>query len=181
MRERNAVSDKVATPALHGALFEGSSAAGEVLDGISNSGMEPTSYVAQFFQQVGASPKMSGSIELTHHFFTVWLLTCVDRVDLRRSAAGEHICRRILQQQAAIRRDPKSPNYEGLEPYMAHAADTSGVVRAPKFEKFVAERNRDTSTVLKQMRLAKEETEARGKDKGNKNKGTKDKDDKDDS
>jgi hypothetical protein len=60
---------------------------------------------------------------------------------------------------------------------MAHAADTSGVVRAPKFEKFVAERNRDTSTVLKQMRLAKEENEARGsKDKGNKNKGNKNKD-----
>ena len=110
---------------------------------------------------------MSSCIELTLHFYTVWLLTCVDRVNLRRSAAGEHICRRILQQQAAIRRDPTSPNFEGLEPYMSHAAGTSGVVRAPKFEKFVAERNRDTSTVLKQMRLAKEETETRGREKGN--------------
>ena len=81
--------------------------------------MEPVTYVTQLFSHEGASPKMSGSIELTNHLNTTWPLMCVDRVDARHTAAGEHICRMILQQQAAIKRDPKSPSFESLAPYMA--------------------------------------------------------------
>ena len=51
-------------------------------------------------------------------------------MDGRHSAAAEHIARRILQQQAALRKDPKSANYDSLEPYMAHAMDVTGVARA---------------------------------------------------
>jgi hypothetical protein len=160
-RESERASDQKATLTQFGNLFEGTSAANEVCKGISASGMEPMAYCAQFFTHVGASPKMSGSIELANHFFTVWLLMCVDRVDVRHSAAAEHVCRRILQQQTAIRRDPRSPNYDSLGPYMAHAADTTGVLRAPSFAKHVAETNKDEANILKQQRLAREENDAR--------------------
>ena len=118
-------------------------------------------HVAQFLQSVGASPKMSVAIELGNHLYSTWRLMCVDRVDARRSATTEHRCRRILQQQAAIRKGPKSPSFETLGPYMQHAADSNGAVRAPRFTKHVTERNRGKSNVLRQQRLAKEEVEAR--------------------
>ena len=60
-----------------------------------------------------------------------------------------------------MRRDPRSHNYENIEPYMAHTSDMTGVLKATKFEKHVADRNRDRANVMKQMRLSREETEQR--------------------
>ena len=82
----------------------------------------------------------------------------------------------ILQIQRAIRRDPKAPQFTGLEVYTEHAADSTGVLRATRFEKFVADRNKDDANVAKQNRLAREEEEQRTKTSGQKGKkGKKDK------
>jgi len=174
-REVNASSDHGAGLERFGDIFEGTLATGEVMDGITASGMEPMTYCAQFFSHTGVSPKASGAIELSNHFFTLWLMGCVDRTDPRHSAAAEHVCRRILQQQVAMRRDPRSHNYENLEPYMAHTSDMTGVLKATKFEKHVADRNRDRANVMKQMRLAREETEQREDKTDKKGKGQKNK------
>lgn len=159
-REANAALDQTATSQIHGSIFDGNSAADEVCENIVSSGLDPSAYGAQFLTNTRASPKMSGSNELQYHLYGLWLMACVDRVDGRRNAMAEHICRRVLQQQAAIRKDPKAPSYESLGPYMEHASDSSGIMKVPKFIKHVAEQNRDDANVLKQQRFAKEESEA---------------------
>ena len=151
--------DLKGTVAQFGNIFSGAPAIAEVVDGIANAGMEPVAYCAQFVNHVGASTRSGVTMELQLHFYTLWLIACVDRVDLRHNAAAEHLGRRVMQLQRAIRRDPKSPNFEGLDTHLRHAADSTGVIFAPEYEKYIAEVDRAHAQTLKQNRLAKEEAE----------------------
>ena len=104
-----------------------------------------------------------------------------DRLDLRHSSAAEHVARRILQIQEAVEKCARAPEFSGLEDFMTHCSDSGAVISAPKFTAHIADRQKAKSTVLKQYRLAREETEAR-RNEGNKagkkgKKGEKDKDD----
>ena len=146
-----------------GSRFEGESAFDEVTENIANSGVEPQAHCAAVYNNIGALLKSAGTMGLTNHFFSRWLLMCVVRVDGRHSAVAEHISRRTLQQQAAFRRDPRQPNFDSIDPYMLHATDATGAIRAAKFERFVAERNHKTDYILKQHRLVREDASARTK------------------
>ena len=46
---------------------------------------------------------------------------------------------------------------------MAHAADTTGVIRTARLEKHVAERSKEETNVMRQQRLVKEDKETRAK------------------
>ena len=56
---------------------------------------------------------------------------------------------------------------------MAHSKDSSGLVRAPVFEKHIADLQKSEAAILKQRRQAKEEEEALRKRNGNNNNGKK--------
>ena len=85
---------------------------------------------------------------------------CVDRFDLPQTSTGEHLCRRLLQVQAAVKRNPKMPDFEGLEPYLDHVGEASSPLSASSFEAHVASTLKDKAAIMRQMRLAKEEKEA---------------------
>ena len=104
---------------------------------------------------------------------------CVDRLDPFHNSALEHSCRRMLQIQQAIRRSPKSPDFEGLDEYMRHSDDLKGHVVAPKFDAHIMERRKAGSMILKQSRLQREEVAADSKRRGGKNQNDKTKIDKD--
>ena len=87
-------------------------------------------------------------------------MATMDQLDLRRSAAAEHICRRILQTQEAIKRNPQAPDFTGLEIYTRHVQECPGGAHAPRFRTFVASVMKDEAAYMKQTRLAKEEEEA---------------------
>ena len=84
----------------------------------------------------------------------------VDRLDCYRLTSAQHLARRVLQVQKAVRRNPRSPDFENLTEYMRHAADATGTVSAPVFDRHVADRQRDEAQVMKQTRLAREENDA---------------------
>ena len=147
-------------------IFDGPSVVAEVTRSIRESGLEPIAYCHQFVATSGMSAKSSLAMELLYLVTTVYYMCCRDHLDLRNSVAAEHTCRRIVQIQKAVAANPKSPCWEGLGPFMRHCQDSTGVVRAPTFERFVAESNKAEGTYLKQQRLAREEQEAEGKRRG---------------
>ena len=84
-------------------------------------------------------------------------MSCVDRLDLKHSAAAEHLCRRILQIQRAIGRNPKAPDFTALATYMKHCDDLGGAVSAPEFDAYVAGVQKAEAMTMKAFRQSHEE------------------------
>ena len=141
------------------ARFAGPSALAEINDSIARSGLEPAGYTAEFLHTTGLSAKSGLAVEFSHHVHSLYLLHCVDRLDGRALATGEHVARRLLQVQRAVRRNPRAPDFEGLEGYMRHSDGASGVALSPAFDKHIAELQKTEATVLKFQRLAREEVD----------------------
>ena len=109
------------------------------------------------------------------------LLHCVhylaveDRLDVTNLVSGEHIARRLLQIQKVVARDPRQPEFGALSYYTKHMDDLRGGLRAPTFEKYVAEEARADANMAKSWRLCQEETvddkKKKDKDKKDKEKG----------
>ena len=97
------------------------------------------------------------------------LMVCVGGLDPYRSTTAEHVARRIVQIQRAVRRSPKTHDFEGLSEYMTHVADPSGAVGAPSLDVRVAVVSKAEAVVLEQLRLQREETEAEEKHRRGKN------------
>ena len=71
--------------------------------------------------------------------------------------------------QKEVKRNNKSPDFEGLEIYLSHRFDATGGVISTSFDKHISAMQRDEAQIMKQSRLWHEETENKQKDK-NKNK-----------
>jgi hypothetical protein len=140
-------------------LFRGPSATREVCTALVASGHEPIGYDAQWPAASGVSPKSGIRLEHGLLITLLWILSTIDRLDLYHIAGFEHICRRLLQIQRAVRRNARAPDFDGLESYMSHALDPSGGVLAPDFDRHVASIQKDEAMILKQGRLAREEVE----------------------
>ena len=150
-------------------VYTGPAAVTEVIAGIVKSGLEPQGFVAQFVLSSGINARSALCLEFGFLVHSLYLMVCVDGLDPYRTTTAEHVARRILQIQKAVRRSPKTPDFEGLSEYMKHVADPSGGVDAPSFDKHVAEVSKTEAVVLKQLRLQREETEAEGKRRRGKN------------
>ena len=101
--------------------------------------------------------------------FSLYSLVCWDRLDSTQLVTGEHLARRFIQIQRAVQKSQKSPEFMGLEIYTRHMAEITTSAHTPSFDKFVATTLKDESLVMKQTRLAREETEADDKNKKKKN------------
>ena len=74
-----------------------------------------------------------------------------------RLHTAEHIARRLLQIQKAIRSSPKAPTFDGLDAYLRHMPMASQAMRTPKFDAHVMETQKTEAFILKQARLEEEE------------------------
>ena len=151
------------------ALYKGPSALNEVTDAVVATGQEPPGYHAAWVTSSGVNPK---SMLCAEHFWLLtmlWMMATRDRLDLHASTGAEHCARRLLQIQRAVRRNPKSPDFSGLEAYTLHLSDPGGSLATPGFDEHVAKYQKNTAFYLKQTRLASEEQEAIDTNK-NKNK-----------
>jgi hypothetical protein len=85
-------------------------------------------------------------------------------------AGCELLLRRLYQIELAVRKSPKSPDFEGLEFLLETAVDASGAAVLPSIAKWLGETQHKEAFTLKQMRLWTEERAALDKKKGDKNK-----------
>ena len=102
------------------------------------------------------------------------LMVTYDQYDMANSAACELLARNILRIQRAVRRNPRTPDFSGLDGMTRQAFDETGGIICSEFDKHYAESQRAQAQVMKQSRLWREEQDAddkrrRGGDKNDKN------------
>ena len=72
----------------------------------------------------------------------------------------------MVQIKLAVKKNPKTPDYTGLECLLETAVDGSGAAVLPKLSKWTGETQQSEASVLKQMRLWSKEKVAAAKRKG---------------
>ena len=147
--------------------FKGPRAITELLRGIAGGGHEMNTYGQFWVRHSGMNPRSAAANELLSCLNNLHLMVTVDCLDPLNSSAAEHVARRVLQIQKAVKRNPVAPDYTGLEAYMAHTQDLGGSVLTVEFDKYVADVQRGEAAILKQGRLIREEAEASSKPKKN--------------
>ena len=140
--------------------FEGTPAVDELGEIIAASNTEPQDFAARFLDRAGLTAGSSLGREYIYTMYTLWCLVCLDRVDITRLRAGEHLARRLLQINRATRAVPGVANFRGLEFYMRHTEGEMGQVHTPAFDKYVGEVLRSEALVNKNWRLSQEEETA---------------------
>ena len=140
--------------------FKGPRAIVELLKGVAAGGHELNTYGPFWIRHSGMNGKSAAAVEFMSCLNALQMMVAVDTLDLYNSAAAEHMARRILQIQRAVRRNPQAPDYSGLEAYMLHTTDMGGGILASDFDRYVAEVQKGDAAIMKQNRLLKEEEDA---------------------
>ena len=70
--------------------------------------------------------------------------------------------------QRAVKRNPRVPDFDGLECFMSNTLDVQGGLVTLEFEKHMAEIQKAEAQVMKQQRMARDEAHANDKHKGGK-------------
>ena len=83
-----------------------------------------------------------------------------DGLNLSFVSGAEKMVRRLIQIEKAVRRNPKAPDFDGLDFVMGDEQDESGAVRVGDFDDWFAEKQKVEAQNLKQYRLFKEEQAA---------------------
>jgi len=125
-----------------------------------------TSYHAEWERRSGVGNNTS----VCHIHFVlcevVRLLLCVDQCDGSNMQAAELVVRRIIQDEAAVARNPRHPDYGGLQLIMDSPISEQGHAQVAKFTEWMISQLRDQAGIFKQSRLWNEEQRLRGKGKG---------------
>ena len=141
-------------------MFQGTSAISEICASIVQSGMEPPGWAAEFFRVSGINTRSTLAISYGHAVGVIWYFVCEDGADPCHFAAMEHLGRWILQIQRAVRKNPKAPDFDGLDEYMRHVNVGAGNVYAPKFDRYMADTMKTQGAFAKAERLNREEAVA---------------------
>jgi hypothetical protein len=153
---RVATSDMPRAASAH-PLSQGPPAAPNVAKSITASGFEPQGFQTNWVASSGVSARSGVCLEHGLILTVLHMICCIDRLNVFQLASSEYLCRRLLQIQRAVRRSPRSPDFEGLEAFTSHSLDPSGGVLAVGFDRHVASVQKDEAFILKQQRMAREE------------------------
>ena len=105
------------------------------------------------------------------HLETLRRAICHDQLNVVNLTCFEHIVRRVIQVEMAVERNPRHPDFSGLEDVVAGPRSVSGSAHVPRYLEHVTARQKDRANILKQQRLYQEEAAKRrggkvdGKDK----------------
>ena len=79
------------------------------------------------------------------------------QVNLPNLSSREMLVRRLIQIEFAVERDPKATDFTGLNVVFSGPRTDSGGASATRFSEWIAGRQRDRASILKQTRLFREE------------------------
>ncbi|CAJ1387457.1 unnamed protein product [Effrenium voratum] len=77
-------------------------------------------------------------------------------------AAGETLCRWVIQTELAVERSPSMPDYSGLDIVAGTATLPDGRASTSKFNEWVSARLKERASIWKQERLFRQERKTRG-------------------
>ncbi|CAK0862617.1 unnamed protein product, partial [Prorocentrum cordatum] len=137
--------------------FEGPSAARELITDVAAAGLELHLYPTWWESRGGVKSQGSVAREVRLGFDYLRIMQSYDQLNLQALASAELRCRRVIVRQRAARRNPKAPDFTGLEKVAQSNFDESGGLRVTEFDKYMAEQQKTSGTVLKSPRQDLEE------------------------
>ena len=78
------------------------------------------------------------AVEFVSNLTALHFMVAVELVDLFNSSSAEHVARRALLIQQAVRKNPGAPAFAGLEAYMRHRHDLGGGLLTTEFDRCVS-------------------------------------------
>ena len=146
--------------------IDGPRTAREFMLAVRASGIEGfISYHNEWLKKSGVGEKSNAGREHRFLLEVLRLLCQWDQLDPSSLASAEIMIRRVRQIEMAVKRNPKQPDYEGLDAILDTAIDSSGAVVLPSISSWLAEKQKDEAFILKQSRLWAEERRMSNKKK----------------
>ena len=149
--------------AVVGTPHQGPKVSTEYLEGIVQAGQTLIQHHLDWVAKSGISEKSAVCRAHRDWANLVHDMLCRDELNLSALVCGETAVRKLCQIEMAVRRNPKQPDFEGLELYTSQVLDETGAVAATGFTNWMSQRQRDEAQILKQGRLLREERAAEGK------------------
>ena len=166
---------------LPGFPLKGPRAAPKLLLAIRDAGQSSyDDHCTTWLRKSGISEKAAAAREHRTISISLRLMQTYDQIDAANSAAGELLSRRLLQIEAATRRNPRQPDFGGLDGILDVALDEGGSAILPRFTEWVGKQQQQSeAAVLKACRQWREEQTSikkagHGKDKKGGGKGAAD-------
>ena len=88
---------------------------------------------------------------------TLRYLVTVDQLNPTELLSAESLVRELLRLEAAVSRNPRQPDWEGLDVMTSAVLNSRGSLETPHFASWVATTQKDQQFVMKQTRLLREE------------------------
>ncbi|CAK0849661.1 unnamed protein product, partial [Prorocentrum cordatum] len=156
----------------------GPRAMGEFVASVAVGSGNLTSYQAEWERMSGV---FSGGAQCHEHRSLLEIARraiCMDQLNVKNLHCMEALVRRVIQIEMAVQRNPRHPDFSGLEDAVGGPTGASGSAAVPRYTEFAVARQKDRANILKQMRLHKEELERerRSDDGGKRNRKDKEKD-----
>jgi hypothetical protein len=85
------------------------------------------------------------------------LMHSYDQVDISNLAGGEQLCRWLIQLETAVERNPRAPDFAGLDIFMGGSTTAEGKAMTSKFTEHISNKLKERAAIWKQERLYKEE------------------------
>lgn len=152
--------------------LSGPGVAPDVLSAVVASGHELLAYNDFFVSQSGLSPKSGVAIESGVIMTALHYMVTHDQLNVLNLVGVEYLMRRLRMIQKAVARNPKNPDFDGLELHLSHSMDSRGGLCSGAFDKHLAEEQKVIANTMKQDRLWREEQDATAKKKKGGGKGT---------
>ena len=129
----------------------------EFMESLRSAGLSFTTHHLEWLRRSDVAP---GAAVVREHFHVSESLRSYgqfDQLDPSNCAGAELQVRRLVQIETAVRRNPKVPDYTGLECMLDSCTDSSGAAVTATFDSWVTERQRDAANTQKQGHLVREE------------------------
>ena len=105
----------------------------------------------------GVGDKSSAAREHRSICVSLRLMQQHDQLNLVNVAGCEYMIRRMRQIEAAVKRSPKQPDYQGLDFMLESAIDETGAMVLPKFDAWVGDLQKAEAKVMAATRIWKDE------------------------
>jgi hypothetical protein len=130
----------------------------EYLPALQAVGFSFPTHHANFAERSGVSPTSGVCLSHKNVCMALHQFLEVDQVNFYAMSGIELLVRWLYGIEAAVKRNPRVPDFGGLEDLLATPIDATGVIKAPGFSHWYSGIRRDQAQVLKQERLWAEET-----------------------
>ncbi|CAK0825870.1 unnamed protein product [Prorocentrum cordatum] len=156
----------------------GPRAMGEFITSVAVGSGNLTSYQAEWERMSGV---FSGGAQCHEHRSLLEIARraiCMDQLNVKNLHCMEALVTRVIQIEMAVQRNPRHPDFSGLEDAVGGPTGATDSAAVPRYTEFAVARQKDRANILKQMRLHKEELdrERPSDDGGKRNRKDKEKD-----